>query len=79
MKKMTCPRCGNTEAADFIFRVLCPQKSCDFYDAKLAAERDEEKFDEALDNLDVDITWLDELALGIDFVAGPGYVIPVDD
>ena len=42
MKKITCTKCGCKDAADFILRILCPERSCKNYDKKLADERHEE-------------------------------------
>lgn len=42
MKKVVCNNCGSQEAADFVFRVLCPEKGCVNYDRKLADERAQE-------------------------------------
>ena len=75
MKKMVCPRCGSPNAADFVFTILCPEKACAYYDAKLAEERAAES-----DELDYELSWLDELDLQeYDFVAGPDFVLDLSD
>ena len=76
MDRMTCPRCGSPEAANFTFKILCPEEGCEFYDAKLAEERMAENA-AALD-------WIDELYDadhndGLDFLAGSGYVLDLSD
>jgi hypothetical protein len=43
MKRITCTKCGCKDAADFILKILCPQKDCTNYDSKLVEERREEK------------------------------------
>lgn len=42
MKKITCPRCGSEDAFDFVFKVLCPNESCIFYDPKLSDENNDD-------------------------------------
>lgn len=41
MRKTICTRCGCPNAVDFVFKILCPEESCAFYDAKLAKEQKE--------------------------------------
>ena len=68
MKRAVCTKCGCKNAADFVFKILCPESDCDNYDRKLSDERFQENLDESLKELD------DEL----DFIAGPGFVMPVN-
>ena len=67
MKRAVCTKCGCKDAADFIFRILCPEMGCGNYDRKLSDERFQENLDESLAELDNEI----------DFIAGPGFVTPV--
>jgi hypothetical protein len=77
MKKTVCPKCGDPEAANFTFTILCPKKGCVYFDAKLAEEREQEEMDGLLDGL----KWLDDdLELSdLDFVAGPDFVLDLSD
>lgn len=65
MKQMTCPLCGCVNAADFVFKVLCPEEGCRNYDSKLAEEQDELQFLDEIEELDSEI----------DFLAGKGFVL----
>lgn len=76
MKKTVCPKCGSPLAANFTFRILCPKEGCVNYDAQLAEERAAEELDE----LDDELSWLDDLELNdLDFVAGPDFVLDLSD
>ena len=68
MKRAVCTKCGCKNAADFVFKILCPESDCGNYDRKLSDERFQENLDESLKELD------DEL----DFIAGPGFVMPAN-
>lgn len=68
MKQIICPSCGNSNARDFIFKVLCPTEGCKNEDAQLVRESKELEYAIPIEWTDEELETLDELFIDDDSV-----------
>lgn len=66
MKQIICPNCGNMNARDFVFKVLCPTEGCKNEDAQLVKESKEMEY--SIEWTDEELKTLDELFIDDDSV-----------